>query len=215
MCLPYDDCMAITSVVLSITSVVVSWIWWVSFIISFIGLVLSQLSWCLRLPKYTLYAFVAVAGVSSLAQIAVGIFVLIKWRKKEYCYIFVFDDDEFMYNNHDDDIYYYDACSEEVWASIAFISAALWAASAGFMFYFVNSGRHAKWEEKHGQNTEIATSTPIAIVELASTSAPAYAQGITAESAQPEPQLSSAGGDPAIATGVVPLSESDKVDSTN
>merc|ERR1711935_1226672 len=102
-----------------------------------------------------------------------------------------------------------DLCPEEVWATISFLSGALSAASSGFMFYFVKSGRHAKWEGNHCKNAETATAAAVVDVdvELAPTTTPttAHAQGLTPESEQPQPQpnSSAAGGEPAFATGVI------------
>lgn len=233
MCLPYDDALVITSLILSIASVLISWVWWVSFIISVASLVLSQLTWCLRQPGSALYVFVAVSLVSFLAQIGVGIYALVRWKNSRYCYIFVIDD--YTYDYYDDYLgssSRKDHCPEEVWATISFLSGALSAASSGFMFYFVKSGRHAKWEGNHCKNAETATATAVVDVELApttttttpstptTTTTTAHAaalQGLTTPESEPpqpvvEPNSSSAGGEPAFATGVILV---DKVDCTN
>jgi len=220
MCLPYDDALVITSLILSIASVLISWVWWVSFIISVAALVLSQLTWCLRQPGKALYAFAAVALVSFLAQTGVGIYALVQWKYSSWCFIFVFDDVDDYFRNRDPNRGSSDKCPEEKWATIAFISGVLSAASSGLMFYFVKSGRHAKWEGNHCKSAEMATATSVVDVELAPTATPsttttAHAQEVTPDSEQPQPESnsSSAGEEPVtIATGVILVN---KVDSTN
>lgn len=62
-----------------------------------------------------------------------------------------------------------DYCDNEIiWAIIAIFSGVLWAASAGFLFHFVKSRRHGKWEEqyssqngKNNKGTGDATTTTV------------------------------------------------------
>ena len=49
----------------------------------------------------------------------------------------------------------------------------LWAAAAAFLFYFLKSGRHAKWEDKHSGDK--ITSNSNSAVELAAS--PSRAEG--------------------------------------
>jgi len=98
LCLPYDDPWVISAQILSIVATAVSWVWWVTFIISGIGLALFQLFWCLRMPSAGMYAHSAVATFSALASLGVGIYCLIKWKYMNSCnpfefYSYQYDDD--------------------------------------------------------------------------------------------------------------------------
>merc|ERR1711959_401988 len=69
--------------------------------------------------------------------------MLVTWKNRSWSSPFVnVDDDDDAYGSQ------YDYCREEVWATVAFITAALWFSAAGLVFYFVKSGQHAKWEEQ-------------------------------------------------------------------
>jgi len=133
----------IAAQVLSIVAFLISWIWWVTFIIAIVALVLLQIVWCCRQSKNGLFVSVGIAAVTGCTCVAAGIIMLVTWKNRSWCTAFVQLDD-------DDDIYasQYDDCREEVWATVAFITAALWFSAAGLVFYFVKSGQHAKWEER-------------------------------------------------------------------
>jgi len=161
MCLPYDDPFMITSMILSIVATFVSWVWWVTWLVSLIGMIVFQVLWCSRMPSGGLYGPVVISGATSLASLAVAIYVLVAFRKKSDCYAFVLYADDYRWL--DDDSYRWpnrDYCPEKAWFIVALICSLLWGAAAGCTFWFIKSGRHAKWEEKH-------TPTIAADVELA------------------------------------------------
>jgi len=135
----------ITSQILTIVAFFLSWIWWATMIISISGLVLYQVLWCCRQGGGPLYGYGTAAGVCSLASLGVGIYLLVVFSDKTWCEPFTF----YAYKWDDDYAPGNDYCREEVWATIAFVCAALWAGACGCLVYFVRSGRHAKWEEKH------------------------------------------------------------------
>jgi len=166
LCLPYDDPWIITAQILTIVSVFFAWIWWATFFINLAFMALFQILWCTRMRSGPLYSHVAVAVLSFVGNMIVGIYVFVNWKKKSYCYVWdwwVSDDDW-----RDDDFYKYpnnghEDCKQIAWGSVALVCAVLWAAAAICMFVFVKSGRHAKWEKKH---------TPADSVELAVASTP-------------------------------------------
>ena len=182
----------ITAQVLTIFACTVSWVWWVTFIISIVGMAAFQILWCCRNGKAMIYGFAVIAGVCSLAEVGVAIFALVVFSKARGCEAFSMEfygmDRRELF--HDDILYpyyYWDAyCEYVTWVVVAFISAALWAASAICMFVFAWSGQHALLEEKHAKKAGGE-----AILEA----------GPSAEE----------GGEPAIET-VVPVSETKKVD---
>ena len=104
------------------------------------GLVMLQIPWCCRQSKGGLYATAAVATFNSLTQFGVGIYFLVWGKRYEgWCDPFT------LYFSQMD----YDYCQEDIWASIAYVCAILWAISAICVISFVRSGTHAKWEEKY------------------------------------------------------------------
>jgi hypothetical protein len=155
--MPYDDGWAITAQILTIVAFILSWMWWPTFLISIVGMVLFQILWCCRHSKSMIYASVVVAEVCSLAQLGVGIFALVVWHEKTECYPFV------MITN---DYSGYDYCDEDIWASVAFICATLWAASASCMLFFACSGHHARWEEKYVNKADGDENSAPATLEL-------------------------------------------------
>lgn len=147
MCMPYDDGIMIAAQVLSIIAFLISWIWWVSFIISIIAFVMLQIIWCCRQTKASLIATPVVSLVAGIMNIFVGIFFLIDRKDSDYCQAFTLITDDWT---NDD---YYDYCNEVVFAIVAFVDAALWFATAGCTIAFTCSGRYAKWEHQLSNKT--------------------------------------------------------------
>ena len=215
---PYGDPFVIASMVMSIVAVFISWIWWVTLLVSFAGMVLFQLFWCCRQPKAMPFLSVAAAMASSLFSLGSGIYALIVFRNKIDCVPFIMwyweqDDDDEYYNE------YYngkkDYCEEWKWATIAFVCAALWATIAGFMIYFVLSGRHAKWEEAR---SESAANPNAIILELGSAPEPSAMGGAEGFATAMAVLPSAAGGRPLVATATateISAPESHKQDVAN
>lgn len=156
-CLPYDDPLLIAAQALAIVALCVSWIWYVTLVISIAGITLLNILWCVRMPSKPLYIHVVVAAVASLVSLVCAIWIFIKWRSPwvYWCVPLIMyaddntvDDWDFQY---DDD---WSECHREAWGAIAVVCSALWAASAICMFCFVKSGRHAKWEAKYVAEAE-------------------------------------------------------------
>jgi len=150
LCLPYDDPYMITAQILSIIATFVSWVFWATWLVSIIGMVIFQVLWCTRMGSGALYAPAAIAGATSLGSLAVAIYVLVEWRTVVRCYPFELSSNN--YDWRDDDQYKWpnrDYCTEKAWFGVAFACFVLWAAVAGCTFWFVKSGRHARWEAAH------------------------------------------------------------------
>ena len=186
ICLPYDDGFAILAQILTIIALFFSWIWWPTLIISILGMILFQIFWCCRQTSCSLYLPTAVAAIASLASLNVAIYAFVRMRSASYCIPFVmyqskyiFDDDALLTLNDDEYINYLrnlDDCREKTWGIIATICSALWAAAAICLFWFVKSGRHARWEEIYSgrapsNDVELARSnseeSPVVIADVA------------------------------------------------
>ncbi len=172
---PYDDAYAITSMVLSIITVFISWVWWVTFITSLVGMVIFQTLWCARMPSGGLYAPVIIAAITSATSLGVAIYVLVEFRTKSYCYAWILDAGS--YDNWPET----DWCPEKAWFVVALICSLLWGVAACCTFWFIKSGRHAKWEDKHTPGTpavatdvELAVSSPAQEPVVASVAAVVY-----------------------------------------
>lgn len=144
-CLPYDDAHFITAQILAIVAFLISWVFWGAFIVSGIGLTLLQIPWCCRQNAAVLYGTFAAAVLSALSSIGVGIYVMVVFKDKRDCYAWDLSSWGIIDEYPNGRVY----CQYKVWATIAFVCAALWVAAAGLLLYFVTSGRHAQWEKKH------------------------------------------------------------------
>eukprot|EP00533_Pseudo-nitzschia_delicatissima_P013743 CAMPEP_0197282838 /NCGR_PEP_ID=MMETSP1432-20130617/24626_1 /TAXON_ID=44447 /ORGANISM="Pseudo-nitzschia delicatissima, Strain UNC1205" /LENGTH=187 /DNA_ID=CAMNT_0042749817 /DNA_START=329 /DNA_END=893 /DNA_ORIENTATION=- len=132
-----------------------------------------QVFWCARMRSTPIYGHVVIAGVTSAMSLGAGIYVLVVGKESAtVSHSFFYTNDRY----YDDDKY--DNCLEKTWFIIALLCALLWAASAACLFYFVKSGRHAKWEDKHS-GTINSNGSPA--VELAATSARAEGDATTGE----------------------------------
>merc|ERR1711935_501827 len=155
---PYDDAYFITAQILAIVALSISWVFWGAFIVSGIGMILLQIPWCCRQNAAVMYSSFAAAVVSALSSIGVGIYVMVVWEDQSDCYAWDFC----HWNDPGSKVY----CQYKVWATIAFLCAALWIAAAGLLLYFVNSGRHAQWEEKYNATANDDNDHEAVAVEL-------------------------------------------------
>mmetsp|Transcript_27872 Transcript_27872/g.65482 ORF Transcript_27872/g.65482 Transcript_27872/m.65482 type:complete len:244 (+) Transcript_27872:243-974(+) len=146
VCLPYNDCLMITAQSISIVALCLSWIWWVTFLLSILAMVVLQILWCCRQNRSGIIVSVAVSGVTGLLCLFSGIYFLVRWRNVSDCYIFTWGTDDYV----DYEGVHTDWCPETKWAVVAFVEAALWLTVCGCLWRFVTSGRHAKWEEALG-----------------------------------------------------------------
>ena len=112
-----------------------------------------QMLWCCRQPAGTLYIFASVAMVCSLISFGLGIYFLVGYGNYTFCSAFYLIGGG---DNTDPDAF--DSCGEQLWAGYAFVSGGLWFLVSIFMFCFLKSGRHARFEEKY--NCTSATATP-------------------------------------------------------
>ena len=94
--------------------------------------------------------------------------------------------------------------NETILATAALFSGILWAASAGCLFYFVKSGRHAKWEEQHNKNgSDSAGTKHDDATSCSTTPVPKnhkYRKSIAVEMAPEPPSPGGREGGPTIAT---------------
>jgi hypothetical protein len=135
----------ITGQVLSIVAILISWVWWVSFIICVAALVLHQLIWCCRQSRLSLVAAQVVSIIAGLMCIVAGVYFLVARKDVYWCAPFTLMYDDF----YSDDYYSNDSndhCAERAFAIVAFIDAALWFATAGCTMAFMTTGRYARWE---------------------------------------------------------------------
>jgi hypothetical protein len=162
----------ITAQIISIIAFLISWLWWVTFIVGLISLVLLQLVWCCRQTKTGLFISVGISTLAGVTCIIAGIVMIVVWKDQKWCKVFLLtdlDDDNYNYYGNYDDTYVppvRDYCGEQTWAVVAFFTAALWFSTAGCILCFLGSGRYAEWEEKArgaSDTTPTTTTTPTAI----------------------------------------------------
>lgn len=146
VCFPYNDGVIIAAQVIAIVAFLISWIWWVTFAISLIGMVLLQVIWCCRQNKLGILTSAIVSGIAALMNLFSGIWVLIVWKKAKWgCYPFALVTDDFY---DDDDVFDHDYCPEGVWGGIALFDMVLWLIVTVLILNFLYGGNFQKWESK-------------------------------------------------------------------
>jgi len=182
MCLPYKDGFMMSAQIISIIAFLISWVWWVTFIVGSISLALLQLVWCCRQSKIGLLVSVGISTLAGVTCTIAGIVMIVLWKDERYCSVFILTDvgDDY-YDNYVtpiyDDVYtgYRDSppirrdyCDEQAWAVVAFVTATLWFSTSGCILYFVGSGRYAIWEEEaklQGANDTTPTAIEMGAVQ--------------------------------------------------
>ena len=144
----------ITAQLLSIVSVFLSWVWWVTFLISVIGMAMIQVLWCCRQNRSTVFASAGVAVLCALVSAGVGVYILAVWKHETRCspwdmYSYHYDDDGLFNDDYYVSWRHEDRCEEGKWGTIALVCGLLWSAVSACTIGFVRSGRHARWEKHH------------------------------------------------------------------
>lgn len=137
---PYNDGIVITAQILSIVAFLVSWIWWLTWLISAVGMILLQVAWCCRQNRFGFIAVAIVSGIATISCLFAGIWMLVVWKNVDYCYAFIWETYDYSTSR--------DYCNEGIWAGVAFFDMVLWLIVTTLVLYFVYSGRHQKWENK-------------------------------------------------------------------
>lgn len=184
---PYNDGFIVAAQIISIVAFLISWIWWITFLIGFISMILLQVIWCCRQGRAGMMASAVLSGSTGLLCIIAGIIMLISWQNADRCDTFTLQssEDDF-YNSFEFSGNYKDDCNEVGWSIVAFVTGFLWLVAAGCIFYFVKSGRHAKCEanypassiNSYSNNPDQTTATALAI-EMATVSSTAGATAST------------------------------------
>jgi len=161
ICLPSSDRYMITAQILSIVACLVSYFWWLTFLIGLVCLILLQSIWCCGKNRTGLYISAGISFMAAVTCIFGGIRMIVSWKGNVWCDVFFFG-----YGYEDDD-----ECKEVKWAIVAFVAATLWFVTSGCILYFVKSGRHSKWEEKvqaadTGITTTVATTPTTTAIEM-------------------------------------------------
>ncbi|KAG7359156.1 hypothetical protein IV203_015745 [Nitzschia inconspicua] len=140
-CLPYDDAYMITAQFLSILAFLVSWIWYVTFILGAAAMIILQVAWCCRVGRAGLIWTVVISGLASVGCFVAGTLMILTWDGDTWCDVFT------MQSSFDGSWYEYyqsDSCNEGAWAAVAFVAGVLWAATGTYVMIFLVSGRHAR-----------------------------------------------------------------------
>jgi len=158
----------ITAQIISIVAFLISWIWWVTFIVGGICCILLQVIWCCRQGKIGLYISAGISFVAAITCIIAGIYMIVFWKDRPYCSVFQLLRDDYYMDGYRSE---YSDCREGIWVVVAFGTALLWFATSGCIFYFVKSGRHTKWEEKLLQAAAADTTTTTTTTAVATADA--------------------------------------------
>lgn len=155
---PYGDGFIITAQLISIVAFLLSWFWWVAFLISAIGMIWLQVIWCCRQNKIGFWALAATCGIAAILCLFAGIWMLVVWKDASWCVFFLWWT-EYYYSSDSD------GCNEGLWARIAFVEMVLWCIVTVLLLYFVYSERHQKWENRWG-NRRNATEVELPTVQV-------------------------------------------------
>lgn len=185
-CLPYDDGYMIAAQVLSIIAFLMSWLWWVTWVIGLTAMVLIQNVWCCRQAKSGLFLYAGIALAAGLSSFTSGFVVYFLWKDRPACAVFKlthFDDDytysggsgEITFNDGDEvswavngndvqsrsyNTYRTDECNEWAYVNIALVETVLWIATSLCIVYFVKSKRFKKQEERLCQEHGLSPPSP-------------------------------------------------------
>jgi len=143
MCLPYGHGLLIAAQVLSICAFVLSWIWWVVFLVGLIVLIFYQTMWCCRLCKAGIIVASSLATLAGIVSLITGITMISP--SDGWCFL-----------------PFIELCNGVGLAIVAFVQSALWFACAACSFAFVFCGQHermeTKWVEKfRTENVDVVT----------------------------------------------------------
>jgi hypothetical protein len=131
-----------TAQILSIVAFLVSWIWYVTFILGGVAFIIMQVIWCCRVRRAGLISTIVISSLTSVGCFVAGGIMIVKWKGERMCHVFtVTDDDTSPYN---DDMFNYDYCDEVAWAVVGFVTGFLWLATAVCVLVFVVSGRYER-----------------------------------------------------------------------
>jgi len=102
MCLPYKDGFMITAQIISIVAFLVSWVWWVTFIVGLISLALLQLVWCCRQSKIGMFVSVGISTLAGITCTIAGIVMIVVWKDQKNCSVFTLTDgsEDDYYDNY-------------------------------------------------------------------------------------------------------------------
>ena len=150
-----------TSQIVAILALCISWIWWVTFIISLPATILLQVMWCRKIKKLGVMAVVYFSILAALCSLFAGIWIIVDWKGEKWCKVFTvtMDDDWWQ----DDDYWTEsDYCQETAWAIAAFCGCILWIIVAANLFYFVSRriNRICRCEKKKC-NKDTASAIPL------------------------------------------------------
>mmetsp|Transcript_42479 Transcript_42479/g.43257 ORF Transcript_42479/g.43257 Transcript_42479/m.43257 type:complete len:246 (-) Transcript_42479:164-901(-) len=164
VCVPYVDGYMITAQLFSIVAFLISWIWAVTFFVGGLCFVLLQVIWYCRQNKIGLYVSAGVSTFAAVLCTIAGIVMIVGWKDKVNCKVWMLTGDDDYTKYYNDDEYWGDKagtrrdyCEEDIWATVAFVTAALWFITTGCILYFVKSGRYTRWEEKLQADTTTTT----------------------------------------------------------
>lgn len=124
--------------------------------------------------------------MTSLLSLGVAIYAFVHWKDANYCWPFLMDGGKYNVHYYEDDDYVnyltnIDKCREKLWGVIASICSALWGAAALFLFCFVKSGRHARWEERHSGGATSSNEDDVELSRSSSTEAGSEAPVVIAD----------------------------------
>eukprot|EP00536_Pseudo-nitzschia_multiseries_P009366 jgi/Psemu1/242051/estExt_Genewise1.C_2600003 len=141
MCLPYNDGHVITAQILSVFAFLVSWTWWLTFLLSGIAMILLQTLWCCRQSRVGILAMAVIPAIAAVSCLCSAIWMLVVWKYAGWCSVFSL---QAYWGGYYSWLY----CNEDAWATVALVDMVMWLAVSGCILRFVLCGSHAECERK-------------------------------------------------------------------
>lgn len=140
MLVPYKDKCLFLAQFISLFTIFPSIFTGPTFLLNLVGIIMFQIPWICRQNWITIYVSVVVAVTCSMSSMGFGIYAYLYLRYAKECAYWPLDGPGRVM---------YDDCDESLLVFSSSISSVLWAFTAGCIFHFVKSGRHARWEKYH------------------------------------------------------------------
>ena len=143
-----------TSQIFSIIAFLISFVWWLPWLIGFITFIMMQIIWCCRMKSGGLITLGILNCLCGLLSVGAAIYIFKEWRYDTWCNVWrlrLRDYEYPTYYDDNDDIYNYGyrgyvSCNYRAWAIVELIGAVFWFVAAFGPLYYVASGKLRKYQ---------------------------------------------------------------------
>jgi len=138
---PHNDGHIITAQIISIFAFSISWIWWVTFLVSGASMLLLQVLWSCRQNRTEVLTSAVISVVAAFACLTSATWILVGWQNADWCCESTMEAGKG---------YFWMPCNEAFWATVALADMVMWLGVAACVIRFVLSGSHFEWKRERG-----------------------------------------------------------------